>query len=383
MSSTKKEELNKFEVTVWRTNISSQVDEFRRVLNEGDNSEKYFNKEFLEKMIDKSSKLNQSHIKYTILYLFVIFSLYSTLNVRGIDIEFGPLSLKNIDKYKEFLLFVSSILLPVSITISLYNSYIVAIVRECVEKLAPEKEIHNFYKHAWLDSLTEGLFKSDSRRENIHDHGFSLFLIFTLILLLIFIVISFLLAGFFVHLAVIYDVAFNPVTPGYINKFVVFFSIISVLYSFLVIVIQLPLPEVDYSNFDKIKKLETENPEEYIKVMKTINKNEDKKEVYSLIIFISFIYMITYISSMYFMNNFELPDIVEILPKATTGSIMVLFVSSELYWLVKKLSYKNFFKSYPDESSERLQAYKKIQNRFKLTKLITPFVITIIYICFF
>ncbi|HCH5315253.1 TPA: hypothetical protein NKY78_000710 [Vibrio parahaemolyticus] len=376
------EKLNDFHEIIWRSNLSRQVDDFKSVLHEDDNSEKYFNHNFLEKMVEKSSKINQVFIKYSILYLFVIISLYATLNINGVDIEIGPLSLKNLDKYKEFLLFISSILLPVSVMALSYNNYIDSLIHECVEKIAPDKEVRDFYKHAWVDSLSEVMFKKVSSKEHVYEHGFSYFLTLSLLLLLILILVSFVLAGLFVHLAVIYDVAFNPVSSGYINKFVVFFSCISIAYSLLVIIIQLPLPEVDYKNLDIIKELEITNPDEYQKVINRIAIKNERKEVYYLIILTSLIYMLTYISSIFLLNDFSFPEISEILPKAITGSVVVLFLSAELFVLIKKVSLLKFAKLYPVKSDERTNAYIKLERAFSICKVLTPFVFTLIYVFF-
>ncbi|GGP74841.1 hypothetical protein GCM10009347_43260 [Shewanella algicola] len=50
------DDLKQFEKTTWKSNLTRRVDSFREVINEGNNFEEFFGKEYLEKLTEKSAR---------------------------------------------------------------------------------------------------------------------------------------------------------------------------------------------------------------------------------------------------------------------------------------------------------------------------------------
>lgn len=268
---------------------------------------------------------------------------------------------------------------PISALVTAYKKYIDALIKECIAKIAPDEKVRDFYKHIWVDYAADALFKKIAKGEKVHQHGFSVLLAAFLSLIFALILITLLLASFFIQIVVIYDVFVNPATPGYMNTFVIIFALSSILFSWLVSIIQMPMPEVDYSNYGKISNLEKEDPEKYKKVMDEISREEAKKDAKSIVLTSALTYLITFSGLSFIWYGFTLQDISVFLPKAIPGAMFVMFFSNELLGLVRKISYRKFFKSHPDTSVSRTKAFSRLQKFLSLMKILSPVLLTVIY----
>ncbi len=373
------DDLKQFEKTTWKSNLTRRVDSFREVINEGNNFEEFFGKEYLQKLTEKSARLNSLTIKLLIFYSIIMFSLYSAQNLQDVELRILGYSFKNLGAYKEFILFIAAVVTPISALVGAYKKYIDALIKECIAKIAPDENVRDFYKHIWVDYAADSLFKKSTKDEKIRDHGFYVLLAAFIGLVLALIIITLLLASFFIQIVVIYDVFVNPASPGYINKFVIIFALSSILFSWLVSIVQLPMPEVDYSNYGKISNLENEDPEKYKQVMDEISKKEAKKDANSIILTSALTYLITFSGLSFIWYGLTLQEISVFLPKAITGAMFVMFFSNELLSLVRKRSYRKFFKSYPEASDSRTKAFGKLEKFLSFMKILSPVLLTIIY----
>ena len=302
------DDLKQFEKTTWKSNLTRRIDSFREVINEGNNFEEFFGKEYIEKLTEKSARLNSLTIKLFIFYSIIMISLYSAQNLQDIELRILGYSFKNLGAYKEFLLFIGAIVTPISALVAAYTKYIDALIKECIAKIAPDENVRDFYKHIWVDSAADALFKKMKKGEKIHQHGFSVLLAAFILLILALILVTLLLASFFIQIVVIYDVYVNPATPGYINTFVIIFALSSILFSWLVSLVQLPMPEVDYSNYGKVANLEKEDPEKYKKLMDEISKEEAKKDAKSIILTSALTYLIAFSGLSFIWYGLTLQD---------------------------------------------------------------------------
>ena len=373
------DDLKQLEKTTWKSNLTRRIDDFREVIDEGNNFEEFFGKEYLEKLTKKSAKLNSLTYKLLIFYSLIMFSLYSAQNLQDVELRILGYSFKNLGYYKEFILFIAAMITPISALVTAYKRYIDALIRECIAKIAPDEKVRDFYKHIWVDHASDALFKNIIKGEKVQQHGIYVLLVTFLALIFVLIFITLVLASFFIQIVVIYDVFVNPATPGYMNTFVIVFALSSILFSWLVSLIQMPMPEVDYSNYGKISNLEKEDPEKYKKVMDKISKEETKKGAKSIILTSALTYLITFSGLSFFWYGLELQDISAFLPKAIPGAMFVMFFSNELLGFVNKIAYRKFFKSYPDTSDKRILVFSRLQKFLSLMKILSPMFLTIIY----
>ena len=368
-----------FEKTTWKSTLTRKVEDFREVINHENNFDEFFGQEYLEKLTEKSARLNSTILKLIMFYSIVMLSLYAAQNLKDVELRILGYSFKNLGYYKELILFIAAIITPISAMMSAYKKYIDALINECLVKISPNEEIRDFYKHKWIDSPSDALFKKISKGEKVREHGFTVLLIGALGLMLGLILITLLLATFFIQIVVIYDVAVNPATEGYINTFVIVFALSSILFSWLVTIIQMPMPEVDYSNYEKLSNLEKDDPEKYKAVMDEISKQKTKKDAKSMILTSALTYLVVFSTVSYIWYGLTLQDIGVFLPKALPGAMFVMFFSNELLEKIHKLSYRWFFKSYPEASENRLKVFGKLQKFLSVMKVLSPALLTILY----
>lgn len=378
-SLTDDENLLRLKEIKWKSNLTRRVEEFRSVISNDDDFDKYFGKEYVEKLTEKSARISRLNLKLFTMYFVVMLALYASQSLKGEELRILGYSFKNIGSYKELILFIAVILSPISAVLSAYKKYIDALIKECIVKISPDENIRSFYRHFWVDEYSDALFKKRITEKNIFTHGFTTFIGTVIAGVLILVTMTVLLSMFFVQLVVIYDVAINPISTGYFNKFVIIFALSSIVLSWLITIVQLPMPEVDYGNLDKLTILKTENPTKYKSTMDKIALQYSKKEA-RLVLFISAIsYLITFscISFIWYRENLEQVSI--FLPKAMIGAFFVMFFSNEFLEFIRKIFNRMFFLKYPEESELRLIKFKKINKVLKTLSFLIPILLTGLY----
>ena len=121
----------------------------------------------------------------------------------------------------------------------------------CLAKLISDSEIRRFYSYKYVDDYSEGIL--NKRTVELGNwHGATIFIMGVLAIALLLFFVTLVVGSFFVQISVIYDVATNPASSKYVNLFVVTFAITSIITSWLIFILQLPMPEVDLSNYSKL-----------------------------------------------------------------------------------------------------------------------------------
>jgi hypothetical protein len=372
------EEIIKLRQVKWKTTLSKQVDKFSEVISDDEVFEKYFGINYVEKLSNKSKELTRTNIKLYLIYAFLMLSLYASQYLKDSEFVVLGYAFKNLGYCKEFILLLAAIIYPITSILTSYTTYISALVKECLKKLAPNPDVKNFYSHLFVDNYFDW-FTGKSSNESTIQHGFTVFLniIFSLTLLILFFT---LLAGsFFIQINVIYDVATNPSLPKHINIFIVTFSIVSISFSMLVSIIQLPMPEIDLSNISKLSKIREEDPSRYKKIMNNFSAKNARKDENSVIFFSAIIYVLTFTVFAIFRYPESFNNISYFLGKAMPGVLFVLILSNELIVIIKKLFWSWFFKKYPDDSDQRLIVFIKFKKILFLIKLMVPFLFSLLF----
>jgi hypothetical protein len=174
-----------------------------------------------------------------------------------------------------------------------YQKYINALANECIKKLSPDEKVRKYFSHTFFD----GYFDWIAGRNNspsTYWHGFSFFVLALLGITLIFLVITLVAGSFFIQISVIYDVATKPATSSYINIFVLAYAIASILFSWLISIVQFPMPEIDLSNYSRLAEIEKNDPEKYQQLMQRFAAEDSKKEALSIIASSAIIYMLLF-----------------------------------------------------------------------------------------
>lgn len=365
-------DLDRLKRLKWKTNLSRKVEQFRDVISDDEVFEKYFGEEYVNRLSEKSSSINGLIIKLGIVYTILMLSLYSSQYAPSNEFEVFGYGFKNLSSYKEFLLLLAALISPVSSIYSAYRSYIDALINECLSKMAPDTKVREFYKQIWFNDYFETLIV----KRYSGGHGVTTFLVGLFALILFFLLMTLVLASFFIQVNVIYDVAKNPSTSEYINLFVVAVSISSIIFTWLVSIMQLPMPETNYGMYDTLDNLEKSDPEKHKQVMKKLSDEDSKRDVRNTIVLSSLSYLICYtvVSILWFSNSMD--DMSVFLAHALPGAFFTMFFSNEALGFIRKRGINWFFRTYPLDSPERLTVFGRMRFVFSTLKVIVPTIIT-------
>jgi len=369
------EEILKLRPIKWQTNLSKQIDKFSAIISDDKVFEKYFGEKYVEKLASKSKELTRTNIKLGVAYLILMLSLFASQNINDSGFELFGYGFKNIGHYKELLLLLASTITPITAVLSAYQKYIAALIKECLKKLSPDASIRQFYSYTYVDDYSDGITSKNIGTFTIW-HGFTKFMSAALVLTLIFLFLTFIAGSFFIQINVIYDVATKPDSPSYINLFVITFAIASILFSWLVSFIQLPMPEVDINFYSKLSNIKDANPNRYQEVMKIMAKENAKKSELSTIVLTVFIYIATFAGIAMYWFPSSLNNLSNFLGKAVPGAFVAMFVANEIIKDISMKWWKWFFRKYSDESEYRTRIFNRTGKILLLIKLLIPFFIS-------
>lgn len=374
----KDDELVKLRQVRWKTSLSKRLEEFSELISNDEIFEKYFGEAYLEKLTAKSRTITRTLIKLAFIYTALMLSLYASQSANQVEFEILGYGFKNLGQYKELLLFLAATITPISATLSAYNKYLVALAKECLKKISPDAGIRQFYSHIFFDEYFEGLIGRNTG-ESSREHGFTVFMMAAFGLVLIFLFLTLLAGSFFIQIIVIYDVAIRPSSSHYVNLFVITYAITSILFSWLVSILQLPMPEVDLSNYAKLSKIKEEDPERYQELMRGFAKKSVNKDAKSTIVISIVVYMVAFtaVTVLWYPDNLD--ELASFLGNAMLGAFFVMFISNEITGIISEQSRVRFFRKYPDESDQRLRIFLKMERLLKLNKILTPLVLSLGY----
>lgn len=374
----KDEELTKLRQVKWQTSLSKRIEEFSELISNDDVFEKYFGEAYLEKLTAKSRAITRTIIKLAFVYAALMLSLYASQGANQSEFEVFGYGFKNLGQYKELLLFLAATITPISAILSAYHKYLVALAKECLKKISPDARIRQFYSHLFLDEYFEGLTGKNTGASTVW-HGFTVFMMAACGLMLIFLFLTLLAGSFFIQINVIYDVAIRPASSHYVNLFVITYAIASILFSWLVSILQLPMPEVDLSNYAKLSKIKEEDPARYRELMREFAKESAKKDALSTIVISIVVYMLAFTAVTVLGSPGNLGELSSFLGRAMVGAFLVMFLSNETIGFISKQSRARFFRKYPDESDQRLRKFGRMEKLLSLNKLLTPLVLSLGY----
>lgn len=375
---TDKDEIEKLRQVRWKTHLSKRLEEFSEVISDDEVFEKYFGESYVEKLTSKSKDITKSVIKLGVIYTVLMLSLFASHNVTQSEFEVFGYGFKNLGDYKELLLFLAVSISPITAVMMGYQKYIDALVNECLKKLSPDKRVRKFYSYNFVDGYFDGL-SSRNTDPSTYRHGVAVFIMGLLGFLLLFLLITLVAGSFFIQISVIYDVATKPALSQYINLFVLVYAIASILFSWLVSIIQLPMPEIDLTNYSRLSEIKKEDPGRHRELMQKFAARDSKKEAFAIIVVSAIIYMSLFtVISVYWFSS-AIDDLSFFIGKGMPGAFIVLFFSNEIIGFVRKRVLAWFFRNYPDSEPNRLQVFGRVQKFLLLNKMVVPAILSVAY----
>lgn len=372
------DEIEKLREVQWRTHLSKKLEEFAKVISDDEVFEKYFGESYVEKLTYKSRRIGNQIVKLSLVYIALILSLFVSQNINQSDWEIFGFGFKNLNAYKEFLLFLSASLLPIISVKQAYQRYIGALAQQCLKKLSPDASIREFYSQTFVDGYFDWVTGSDFASPKSW-HGIAYGISTLLAFLIIAFVVALLTGLIFIQISVIYDIWVTSSTSQHINLFVVVYAGGAILFYFVVDIMQLPMPEINLSNYNKLTDIQREDPDRYNQIMQREVSKRSVKENLSLIILSTAIYILLFTVSVVYYCSYALDNSVFFLGQGILG-VFGIILSLPLASLFRKQVLKWFFSKYPNDTTDRLRVFTNIERGFLLSKLIVPTVLSIAYI---
>jgi len=375
-----KTETKEFEEIKWKSILSNKIDEFTQVISDDKVFNKYFGVEYVEKISQKAKELSSITVKLGILYSLMMLSLFATQYGKNLDFRVLGYSFKNLAEIKEYLLLVAAIISLVTSVYSAYETYLIEIVKECLKKISPEKNVRDFYKHLYLNEPLD-VYSSKPTGEKKYWHGVVDLWIGFFILAMILFLVSILVAFYFIQLSVIYDVFTNPISrDNHLSIFIVSVACLSILVSILIYTIKIPMPIVDYGVYDKLEKLKKDDPEKHKELMMQKTKIKNVRETRLIVALACLITIFTFSIYSIFINPQLFDEFIGVIYISVFGSIVVMFFSLEANTYMQKYLYKNYFKNKSSGSDEGYKGFKNLQRRIWFWRLCFPFMFSVLYL---
>lgn len=238
--------------------------------------------------------------------------------------------------------------------------------------------MRKFYSYIFVDGYFDGLF-SENKNPSTYWHGVAVFIMRLWASLFILLLVTLGASSFFIQISVIYDVATKPALSQYLNLFVLVYAIASILFSWLVLVIQLPLPEIDLSNYLRLSEIEKEYPDRYRKLMQKIAERKSKKEAFSMMAASAIIYMLLFTAISVFWFSGVIDDLAIFIGKGMPGVVVVLFLSNEIMRFIRKRVLIWFFRNHPNGEPTTLQVFGRVKKMLLITQMVVSAILSTAY----
>jgi len=250
----KDEELDKLRPIQWRTQISQRVEEFSRVIADEEIFKKYYGESYAGKLASRSKELFSTMMKLFLVYALLMLPLFFFNDEQTPDFLFLGYGFKNFEPYKEFLLVLAASILPLNAALSAYQNYLNAIAAECIKKLYPDEDAREFYSLMYFDSGF-GWIASLKNEKSKSWHGAVVILLvaFAAIGVALFSVIY--AGSIFVQISVVVRILTSSEVDGFLRYLVPAYVGGSILFSWLIYVLQLPLPLKDFEYYSKLQEI--------------------------------------------------------------------------------------------------------------------------------
>jgi hypothetical protein len=350
---------------VWRSAIAGRVERFERLLNQPENQQ-FFGEAFAAALSSKIDRVFHLGLILAAAYLTLMLSLYAAQDPNKSEFQIFSYSFKNLGYYKEFLLFAAALITPASSMTSAYHRYLGELRKVVLRKIYPDTNVREFASHIYSSEYFDALLK-DNKTESRSPHGFTIALVTFFIIAFSALTIGLIAASFILQINIISDVAKNPSSAPGINAFIVAFSIGSIALSWLVGMLQLPLPEVDIGAYARLNELRDSDPVNYKKTMGQITIESARRDRIHEIATGAITFFVVYALAAISFNTPGQRSYAHIFWLALPGTGLSILLATAAMKKIKLEIYNAYFKRHPDGTD------KDLQNFTRSTRLVTVY----------
>ena len=258
----------------WRTLLKCSIDRFKEDVCDDEQMLEHFDDTYLEKITAKYDRNMALTYKLSTVHYFLSFMLFLSLGKSNVEFEILWLSAVNIYENRAFVIITISFLTCLTGLLTIHTNYIKLFSSTLIERKYPAK-IARYIRYKYFDEYFDFMSKAGA---NSSRHPISKSVVFLFAFVLIIILLAVLSLSVFMKIAIIVDLLQNPLKNTDVHLIAVSTIVISFLFQFSLLALQLPLPEFDLSSFEKLDKLKDEDEEQYNLVLRRLNEKRLKKE---------------------------------------------------------------------------------------------------------
>jgi hypothetical protein len=288
----------------------------------------------------RSIRLFRSELIVGIAFAILMASLFAAQDAKKAEFEIFGYGFKNIGYHKEILLLLAALLSPIAAVLSAYRRYLIAIRNECLKKLVPDPKVRTFYSQLHVDDYFDAVMRDPS---STAPRGLTVFLSATFGLVALLLMLAFLIASFLLQVSVFYDVATNPASSKYVNAFVITLSLTSIALSWMIALLQLPLPETNPAFYARLSELKAKDKAKYEEEMRAVIAESGRRERLLFSVASLMVFMLAYatISTVWYPNAHD--ELGRFITRAFLGSLLAVGVGDAAASIIKKPCYAGFF----------------------------------------
>ena len=144
------------------------------------------------------------------------------------------------------------------------------------------------------------------------------------------------------------------------NAFVITLSLTSIALSWMIALLQLPLPEINPAFYARLNELKVKDKGKYEEEMRAVIAESARRERLLFSVASLMVFMLAYatISTVWYPNAQD--ELGRFITRAFLGSLLAVGVGDAAASMIKKACYRGFFRRYPTESDHRLKMYIRL-----------------------
>jgi hypothetical protein len=362
--------------TTWRTAISGRVETFAATIADQTVFDKFFGVRYVEKLTDNINRIGKTELVVGLVFVVLMASLFVAQDSKNTEFQFLGYSFKNIAQHKEILLLVAAVLSPIAAVLSAYRRYLVEIRSECLKKIVPDPTVRSFYQQLYVRDYFDAIIRDRGRTA---PRGLTVFLSVALAVFLVVLGIALLVASFSLQVTVFYDVATRPASSKIVNLFIISVSLAAILLSWVISLMQLPLPEINAAYYRKLDELKTTDPAKYDQAMRVALADSERKGRMLYFVGSLMAFMLVYAGTAVFYYPNKLDALGSFIVRALFGSLIVVLGANAATSKVRKLCYRWLFRRYPGESDERLRKFMQIGRATTILRAVAVMLMSVVY----
>ena len=357
-----------YTIVKWRTS-SSIAQENLRIFFQHEEYSEYFSESYFEAIGERWRELQRVGLQLSIMFfaIVVFMGVVESGTISGISIL--GVRVSNDNSALPIMVLVASILLISSSIVSIVADHYESVVNSVPLKDCSD-DIRNLYtmRFSWKPfSRSEAMTRPDKGQ-------FAGLVEVTLVLLffsgIVFAMVVLLVFQFFLFVSSVLFIFENPILPIFVNTPIIFLAGCAIILQMSSILLRLPLPYTDYSNLERLKQLEKDDPDKAERIWTHISERSLRKErrnvlilqVVSMLVAMIVLYLIKF-GEGFFSNIFML------IPLAVATFALIYVVSPLLDKFERRLILRA---AELDDQELRVHQYvKNKKNIFKIRLLVS------------